>query len=88
MSSYIQLICLIFSFLYGIVVNYLNKFNLLIIKNKNCFIKLIIISLYIFNITLFYTIILYKLNYGVLHHYFVLFILLGYIFVNVKKRKL
>lgn len=88
MNSYVQLICLVFSFLYGIIINYFNKFNLRIVNDKNIFIKVLIICLYIFNISLLYMVFLYRLNYGMLHYYFILFIILGYFSVDVKKRKL
>ena len=88
MNSYVQLICLVFSFLYGIIINYFNKINLRIVKDKNIFIKVLIICLYIFNISLLYMVFLYRLNYGMLHYYFILFIILGYFSVDVKKRKL
>lgn len=88
MSSYIQLICLIVSFCYGACINYANRFNLKLIRNKMIISKFIIVLLYIFNMSLLYVVFLYKINDGMLHHYFVLFIILGYYFIDVKKRKL
>lgn len=87
MNSYIQLICLIVSFLYGIFLYYSNIFNIKVISNKNIFFKILISILYLFNISLLYVCFLYKVNGGVLHLYFVLLIVLGYIFICVKKRK-
>ena len=88
MNSYVQLICLVFSFLYGIIINYFNKFNLRIVNDKNIFIKVLIICLYIFNISLLYMVFLYRLNYGMLHYYFILFIILVYFSVYFLNRKL
>lgn len=87
MNSYVQLSCLIVSFLYGIFLYYCNQFNIIIINNKSLIFKLIISMFYVFDITLFYLLFLYKINGGILHIYFILLIILGYIFVCVKKRK-
>ncbi len=85
MNSYIQLASLIMSFGFGIFLYYLNKFNLKVIKNKNIILKSIICFLYLFDISLLYVVILYNLNNGILHIYFILCILLGYGIVCVKK---
>lgn len=87
MNSYVQLISLLSSFLYGIILYYLNKLNNNIIKKKNILIKLIISFLYLFNVSLLYVCFLYKLNNGVLHIYNFLFMLTGYVLIAVKERK-
>lgn len=85
MNSYIQLASLVLSFIYGVILYYLNKFNIKIIKGKNIILKSIICLLYTFDISLLYVVILYNLNNGILHIYFVLCILFGYGIVCVKK---
>lgn len=87
MNSYVQLICLIVSFLYGFFINITNNINFKIINNKNIFIKIIISLLYLFNISLLYVVFLYKINNGMLHIYFTLLIFIGYLF-SVKRCKL
>ena len=87
MNSYIQLLCLILSFIFGILIYYANIFNNNVLKRKNIIIKLMLSVLYLFNMSLLYVVLLYKLNDGVLHIYFVLLILLGYLFCCVRKRK-
>lgn len=87
MNSYIQLICLVFSFLFGIGIFYLNKFNNIICIGKNILIKFIINILFINIMALFYIMVLEKLNKGIVHIYFILFILSGYVLISVKKRK-
>jgi hypothetical protein len=87
MNSYIQLLTLVGSFIYGVILYYLNIFNRYIIKGKNILFKLLISILYVFNISLVYVCFLYKLNYGVLHIYNILFMLAGYILIAVKERK-
>lgn len=79
MNSYIQLFCLVFSFIYGIVICLLNNFNYKLLRNKNIFLKLFISCLYIFDISLLYIVILYMVNDGILHIYFVLLMIFGYI---------
>lgn len=87
MNSYIQLISLVSSFIYGILLYYLNKLNWNIIKKKKIFFKIVISILYIFNMSLLYVCFLYWLNSGVLHVYNILFMLTGYIIITVKMRK-
>jgi hypothetical protein len=87
MTSYIQLICFFISFYFGILLYYTNKFNILFSNNKPFIIKFIINFLYIFNMSLLYVVVLYKINNGILHVYFVFLIILGYILSCVKKRK-
>lgn len=87
MNSYVQCICLIVSFIFGILLYYGNKFNIRIIRNKNILIKLILSVFYIFNMSMLYVLFLYKINSGILHIYFVLLIIIGYVFMCVKKRK-
>ncbi len=87
MNSYIQLICMLGSFIFGVCLYYMNKINIRLISNKNILIKTIISSLYLFNVSLLYVVLLYKINSGVLHIYFVFLIIIGYIFMCVKKRK-
>ncbi len=87
MTSYVQLICLIVSFLYGILIFYTNKLNNRLMFKKNIFIQVIGNILYINNMALLYICFLYKINNGILHIYFVLFIIVGYLVMSVKKRK-
>lgn len=87
MNSYIQVICLVVSFLYGIFLYFSNHFNYNILKDKNIVVKIFGNILYILNATLLYILFLYKMNYGILHIYFIFFIVLGYVLMSVKKRK-
>lgn len=88
MNSYIQLFCIVVSFFYGYFLYYFNNFNYKIIENKNILIKIIISILYVFNVSLVYVVFLYYINNGILHIYFILFIIIGYLGASVKKRKL
>lgn len=87
MNSYLQLVCLLFSFFYGIFINSIIIFNRNIIDKIRVYFKIIITMLFIDNVSLLYIIIMYKLNNGVIHFYFYIMIVLGYVVACVKKRK-
>jgi len=87
MSSYIQLLCLILSFIYGYVVNKFNNIFLILVKKMNIFFRFIIYIAYVVIFSLLYIFILFKINRGILHYYFVIFIVIGYIIGYVKRRK-
>lgn len=87
MNSYIQLICLVVSFFFGILIYYFNRFNYLIIKNKNIILRVVITLLSLNILALAYVVFLFLINGGILHIYFIFMMLLGYLFINVKKRK-
>ena len=88
MNSYIQLFCLALSFVYGCVICLLNNFNYKLLRSKNILLKLFVSGLYIFDISLLYIVILYIVNDGILHIYFILLMIFGYIltlkYVNKK----
>lgn len=81
MSASIQVISFIYSFVFGIVfcfVSYLcRKFSNVIIKVLSCLFIMILMSI-------LYMYFLYKINYGVLHEYFILMVLFGYVICRVK----
>ena len=90
MNYKIQLISFLVSFLFGIFFFYTNMLNKKIINKQKIYYKYIITFLYIINITLIYIILIYKINKGIFHIYFLIMVLLGYIISlnqlkNVKK---
>lgn len=87
MNSYTQLICLVVSFLYGICLYFTSVINFKLFKKKNIIVKTIGNILYVNNMALLYIWFLYSINGGILHIYFVVFIILGYLMISVKKRK-
>lgn len=84
MSGTIQLLGLLFSFLFGFLLYSFLHFNYVLFKSKNLFLFIVGEILVILLCSLFYVYILYQLNYGVFHLYFVLMILLGYFLHGVK----
>lgn len=87
MSSWIQLICLIFSFFYGMFISFFNEIHYSLIKNKIWLFKIISSCLYVYLISLLYVYVLYRINFGVIHIYFIILLLIGFFVSCVKKRK-
>ncbi len=87
MDSYIQLVCLVISFFFGVLIYYFNKFNSILVKNKNIILKIVISLLGLNILALAYVVFLFLINGGVLHIYFIFLMILGYLFFYVKKCK-
>ena len=82
MNLDIQIYSFLVSFIFGIVFYYLlDFFNKLICKLK-IYLKIIFSFLFIITMTLLYFIIILYVNDGVIHIYFLLSILVGYILVS------
>lgn len=77
-----QIITIIFSFIYGIIFYILLEINCKYIYYGNKIYRIIITFLFVICNTLLYFIILKKINYGIVHIYFLLCILTGYILSN------
>ena len=78
----IQIYSFIVSFLFGCCFYFfLDIFNHLVYKLK-LFFKIFLSFLFILSLSIVYFIILLFINNGVIHIYFLLMILVGYIFVN------
>lgn len=87
MSAGLQVLSFIFSFSFGCFFALLKYFfNKIFLKGFKYFKFFLNIIFVIFN-SFIYMYILYKINYGVLHLYFILMFLIGYYFVYVKMCK-
>lgn len=85
MDVTIQLICFVVSFFYGIFVKKALSLNETIFRNKKLF-KFISIPLLIYCLVLFYLLIIYKINGGIMHIYFLFVLILGFMsFHKIKK---
>lgn len=86
MDAKTQILVLTISFLYGFLIMFLLKFHNNTIKNKKRIYRSIITILLMYNLVLIYIIIIFKVNSGRFHPYFLLMIILGiycnYIFTN------
>ena len=79
MTSKIQLITFLVSFLYGILFSFLTIFNFKIISNLRRIIKHLITFIYVLDVMVIYIIILYKINHGYFHIYFIMITIIGYL---------
>lgn len=78
----IQLKSILYSFLYGILFNFLLKLNYKFIYYSKGIIKILINIFFIIDNAFLYFIILRYINNGIFHFYFLLSIVLGFIIVN------
>ena len=79
MSANLQLICFLASFLYGIFFGLLSKFHFKLIIKYHVIFQLLISLVFVIDMVLGYILIMYHLNLGVFHIYFLIFIFFGYI---------
>ena len=79
MNSYIQVMSLLVSFVYGIVFYILSRFNKYIISNKNNIVKLLVTTVYVVDMVIIYLFIMYKINFGNIHHYIIISLILGFV---------
>lgn len=78
-----QILSIIFSFGYGIICSYLVNINYNFIYNTSILYKVLINILFCLDLALIYFILIKVINYGVVHIYFVISFLLGFLlFVN------
>ena len=83
MNSYIQLISFLVSFLYGIFFYLLTRFNKYILVNRKLFFKFFITLIFIIDIVILYIYILYKINHGYFHLYFLITVIIGFLVTHV-----
>lgn len=79
MNSYLQLLSFFVSFGYGMLFYLLTRFNKFILSNKKYFLQFIITLVFIIDIVIIYIYIMYKINNGIIHPYFVITLIIGYI---------
>ena len=84
----VQIISLVVSFCYGIFFYLLLELNSKFLYSSNIMIKVIFSFLFVMFHTLLYFLILMKINYGYIHFYFFLCIILGYILCKVVYKKI
>lgn len=78
MTSNIQLISLLFSFIYGFIFNFLVSVNIAFLKKTFPIIKLINIILLCIILSIIYITVLYYINNGIVHLYLYLVFILGF----------
>ena len=78
MDSYIQVISLVVSFIYGVLFSLLTKFNYFIIENRKVVFKFVVTLVFIVDVVILYIYLMYKINNGYFHIYFIIVVILGY----------
>lgn len=87
MNSALQLLSFLVSFIYGIIFCLITLLNFKLIEKLKRYIQHIITFIYVIDMTIIYIIILYNLNKGYFHIYFIMMVFVGYLvgFVLYKK---
>lgn len=81
MELNIQIYSFVYSFFFGCVFYFLLDFFNKIVDKFNLFFKIIISLVFIISLSILYFILLLFINNGIVHIYFLLCILFGYLFV-------
>ena len=80
MTSILQLISFMISFIYGIFFYFLTILNFKIISSLKKYLQHIITFIYVLDMIIIYIIIFYHLNKGYFHIYFIGMVIFGFIF--------
>lgn len=88
MNYKLQLISFLVSFLFGIFFYFTSLLNHKIIKKHSVVLQYIITFVYILDVSLLYILLMYKVNFGVIHIYFIGMLFLGFAFGCVYCKKL
>lgn len=86
MEETIQLLSFLVSFFFGFFFHILTRIHFKFTESYPTLLKYLTTFLFILNIVLLYLLILYYLNGGVLHVYFLIFVFLGFFFYGVLSR--
>ena len=81
MSLNEQILAIIFSFIYGMIISVLYNFNYNLLFYKKKFVKILFNVIFIFDLVLIYFLVMRKINQVIIHPYFYLFIVLGFFVV-------
>ena len=85
MNIFIQIVCFLVSFLYGIFIYYFIKYN--DFNKKNILFDVLFRLIITFLLVLLYIIVIYKINKGLFHLYFMIMIVIGYLVsFNINKK--
>ena len=83
-----QLITFLVSFIYGVIFYYLTIINFKLIKYLKIYIQHIITFIYVIDIIIVYIILLYHLNKGYFHIYFIGMVIIGYFVGFITNKRL
>jgi len=88
MTSSMQLISFLVSFIYGSLFYYLTIINFRLIKDLKIYIQHILTFIYVIDMIIIYIILLYHLNKGYFHVYFIGMVIIGYFVGFITNKKL
>lgn len=88
MDSYIQVLSFSFSLLYGILFYLLTKVNYYILNERKKLMQFVVTLVFIVDIVILYVYLMYRINNGNFHIYFIIFVILGFILMNILYDKL
>lgn len=78
MSYQLQLLSFLVSFLFGIFFSFTSRFHYNLVFSLKSVLRYLLTFLYILDISLIYILLLYYINHGILHIYFVFITFIGY----------
>ena len=78
MTSNLQIISFLVSFIYGIFFYFLTVINFKLIESLKVYLKHILTFIYTIDMTIIYIIIIYHLNKGYFHIYFIMMVFIGF----------
>lgn len=88
MNSNMQLLSFLVSFLFGIVFCLLTITNFKLIEKLKKYLQHIITFMYVIDMIILYIIMLYKLNNGYFHIYFIMMVMVGYLVGYILYKKI
>ena len=88
MDYKIQIISFLFSFIFGVFFYFTSVLNYKFIAKYHVIFRYLISFVYVLDIALLYTLFMFKINYGIIHIYFVLILILGFFCGAIYRKKL
>lgn len=79
MENQLQLLSFFFSFFFGIFFSLVSRFHYGFISSLKKWLRYLLTLLFILDISLLYLILMYSINSGVIHIYFIILAMVGYI---------
>lgn len=88
MSSFLQLKTFFISFIFGILFYFFTNINFNLIKNLKIIYQHILTFLYVMDVVIIYVILIYKINNGYFHIYFIFMVIIGFLFSSILLKKI
>lgn len=88
MDYKIQIISFLFSFIFGVFFYYASLLNYKFISKYPVILRYLITLIFVLDISLLYILFMYKINYGIVHIYFIIVLFLGFFIGSIYCKKL